>query len=92
MTDEDHKAHLYPFPFFIRRAAFIAATVFLFDYPLMQMYVHFVLTMATVAILANNSRAYESKGQRVVEVGTEFLMHLTCIVLSAFMDARVDGY
>ena len=90
VTDEDHKAHLYPFPFFIRRAAFIAATVFLFDYPLMQMYVHFVLTMVTVAILANNSRTYETKQQRVVEVGTEFLMHLTCIVLSAFMDARIN--
>ena len=90
VTDQDHKAHLYPFTFFMRRAAFIAATVFLFDYPLMQMYAHFVLTMTTMAILVNKSRAYETRKQRVVEVGTEFLMHLTCIAQSAFMDARIN--
>ena len=47
--------------FFWRRALFVATTVFLFDYPLMQMLAHYFLTMATVVVLANNPRTYDSR-------------------------------
>mmetsp|Transcript_21882 Transcript_21882/g.29288 ORF Transcript_21882/g.29288 Transcript_21882/m.29288 type:complete len:170 (+) Transcript_21882:728-1237(+) len=82
VSDDNQHAWLYPMAFFWRRCGFIAATIFLFDYPLMQMNVHYVLTMISVAILAYNRKAFESRGQFLVEVGSEFLLHVTSILLS----------
>ena len=62
LRDKDHLAGLYPMQFFWRRALFIAATVFLFDYPLMQMYAHFLLTMISIVILSTDKRAFDSIG------------------------------
>mmetsp|Transcript_20732 Transcript_20732/g.25371 ORF Transcript_20732/g.25371 Transcript_20732/m.25371 type:complete len:301 (-) Transcript_20732:1007-1909(-) len=87
VTDEDHAAHVYPFVFFLRRCAFIAATIYLFDYPVMQMNVQYLLTMVSICILANDSRVFESKSQRIVEIGSDLSMHFTCIMLCQFMSA-----
>ena len=77
--------------FFWRRALFIATTVFLFDWPLMQIYSHYFLTMLTVAILATNLRAFDSLGQTIIEVGSEFTMHMTSIMMSQFMNAAYSN-
>ena len=62
VEDIDHKAYLYPMLFFWRRLVFAFATVYLFSYPLMQMYVHLGLTMLTLILLMQNKRAFESQG------------------------------
>ena len=62
LRHDDHYAGAYPIQFFWRRALFIAVTVFLFDYPLMQMYAHFLLTMISIVILSIDDSAFESTG------------------------------
>ena len=70
---------------------FVATTIFLFDYPLMQMLAHYFLTMATVVVLANNPRTYETRSQRIVEVGSEFTLHMTSIMMTLFFNPVYDG-
>ena len=48
--------------FFWRRLIFIIVTVYLFDYPLMQMFVHFALNITMMAILLYDQSAFSSKG------------------------------
>ena len=50
-----HKVHRYPLAFFWRRIAFISATVFLLDYPLLQIVTNHVLTLATLIYLVNDT-------------------------------------
>jgi len=52
----------------------------------MQMLVHYGLTMLTVVILVSDRRAFERQAQRIVEVGSEFILHLSSILLAQFMD------
>ena len=90
IADKKHRAGLFPILFFWRRALFIVATVFLFDYPLMQMVAHIFLTMVTFSLLAYDSQAYELPSQRIVEVGSEFTLHMTSIMMSLFMNPAYD--
>ena len=46
----DHNAHLFPMAFFWRRTLFVAVTVFLFDWPSMQMAAHHVITVIMMVI------------------------------------------
>ena len=90
VEDLDHKAYLYPMLFFWRRVLFATATVYFFAYPLMQMYVHYFLTFATVILLVINKRAFESKAQRIVEVGSEFLLYACSMMLCQFMNREYN--
>ena len=76
--------------FFWRRLLFILVTVYMFDYPLMQMFSHHLLSMVTMAILLHDQGSFESKAQRNVEVGSELCLHLASIVMSQFMNVSVD--
>ena len=91
VTSDNHKAQFYPMIFFWRRLIFIIVTVYLFDYPLMQMFVHFALNITMMAILLYDERAFSSKGQRYVEIGSELGLHFTSIMLSLFMNASYDS-
>ena len=85
----DRKAHsveYFPLAFFTRRIVFAIATVYLHDSPKLQMAVHHVLTLATIVHLAYDKRTQVSQGFRLVEIGSEVLMHATCILLSQFGD------
>ena len=82
----DNKAYLYPLIFFWRRCGFIAATIYLFEYPLMQMFVHHFTTMLMVGILAVDLTSFVSKSQYIVEIGSEFFLHTTSILLSQNMN------
>ena len=80
-TRDDHKVHLFPILFFWRRTCFVIVTVFLFDYPALQMSAHYALTMLSATMLLADERAFESKLQRNVEAGSEFLMLFSSISL-----------
>ena len=58
--DKNHRVWFYVLLFFWRRTLFVAASVFLFDYPLMQMMAHYLLTGATIVLLTSNRRLFES--------------------------------
>ena len=60
VSRDDHRAQFYPMLFFWRRALFISATVYMFSYPLMQMYAHYALTMSTMIIMLSSNHAFES--------------------------------
>ena len=77
-----HRVQYFPLAFFIRRILFAIVTVYLNHCPKLQMAVHHVLTMATITHLAFEKRAQSTKGLRFVEIGSEVLMHMTCILLS----------
>ena len=80
----DHNAHLFPMAFFWRRTLFVAVTVFLFDWPSMQMAAHHVITVIMIALLVTDNTAYDSTSQKIIEVGSELLMHFTSIMLAQF--------
>ena len=46
------------------------------------MYAHHLLTMLLIVTLVYNNRTFVGKDQAIVEVGSEFLLHLTSIFLS----------
>ena len=62
ISRENSKAHLYPMAFFWRRSFFVIATVFLFDWPTMQMMAHILLTVAMVVLLISDKHGQESYG------------------------------
>ena len=86
VSKDDHRAQFYPLGFFWRRMLFIIITVYMFDYPLMQMIAHLSLTMVMMAFLVYDSQAFESKAQKYVEVGSELGLHFSSIMMSQFMD------
>ena len=51
-TTNYHKVWLFPLFFLVRRSAFIAITVFLFEYPALQMAAHQVITVPYMAYLS----------------------------------------
>ena len=46
--------------FFWRRCLFIIICVYLFKYPLLQMYAHLYLTIVSIAILSQDRTIFES--------------------------------
>ena len=85
VDDDDHKIWAFPIMFFYRRTLFIIATVYLLDYPFLQMVAHYVLTMLTLAYLAYDTRLFDSRSIKYVEIGSELLLHMFSISLTSFM-------
>ena len=56
------RLHLYNFVFLARRMLFICLTVFLFEYPALQMVAHWSLTLLTINFLAFDLGAFDSVG------------------------------
>ena len=75
---------LYPLAFFYRRTAFIVVTVYLFDYPAMQMILNQLLTLAMAAYLLHDRSLFESRSQKAVEVGSEVFFLMSCLFLQQF--------
>lgn len=88
VKNSDSRTFWFPISFFWRRAGFIIVTVYLFAHPVLQMSAHYALTIGMVAILVYDSRAFETLGQRLVEVGSEFTLLLSSILIAQFMDLR----
>jgi len=86
VQDKEHRAYLYPLAFFWRRILFAVATVYLLEHPALQIIVHYLLTMLMVVLLLWDGRAFESQSQRLVEIGSEFLLHLSSIMLAQFIN------
>lgn len=86
-----HNVQYFPPAFFIRRVAFASATVYLFESPQAQMIVHHILSMLTISHLAFDRWAQASTGFRMVEIGSELLLHFTCILLSQFSIASYSA-
>ncbi len=72
---------MHPLIFFYRRTLFIVVTVYLLDYPALQMSAHYVLTMCTVAYFGWNDRFFDDRPMKIVEIGSEFLLDCISIVL-----------
>ena len=92
VTSTNQRAYIYPVAFFWRRCLFALITIYLFDYPHMQMIAHHVLTVVYISILVYNPYTFETAEQKVIEVGSEGLMHFTSIFLSLFNVASFDKY
>ena len=61
VTSQDQKAYLYPIAFFWRRCLYAVITVYLFQWPQMQMIAHHALTVVYVSVLVYYPNAYDSK-------------------------------
>eukprot|EP00353_Schmidingerella_taraikaensis_P012373 CAMPEP_0185571574 /NCGR_PEP_ID=MMETSP0434-20130131/3613_1 /TAXON_ID=626734 ORGANISM="Favella taraikaensis, Strain Fe Narragansett Bay" /NCGR_SAMPLE_ID=MMETSP0434 /ASSEMBLY_ACC=CAM_ASM_000379 /LENGTH=362 /DNA_ID=CAMNT_0028187075 /DNA_START=218 /DNA_END=1303 /DNA_ORIENTATION=+ len=81
---EKHGSHRFPVAFFLRRLVFTVVTVYLLDYPAMQMIFQQLLTMAAIVHLAYDTRALSSSMQKIVEMGSEILLLLACTLLAQF--------
>jgi len=68
----------------LRRTAFIAVTVFMFEYPVLQMIVHQLLTMATLVYLCHGN-IFESQLRKCIEIFSEAMLLLSSIVLQNLM-------
>ena len=74
----DHRIMLYPLAFFYRRTVFIVITVFMFDYPALQMIVNQLLTLFMIVYLIYESHSlFANRSQQIVEVGSE-IGYLVC--------------
>ena len=90
VTVSDHKAQLYPIMFFWRRGLFVAATVYMFDHPVIQMSAHYLLTILTIIIYLKDRFGFDSPAQRFVEIGSEIAMLVISVMLAQFMDLSLD--
>jgi len=79
-----HNVQYFPLAFFVRRVVFACAAVYLFESPQVQMIVHHILSMLIMTHLAYDRWAQASTGFRMVEIGSEVLLHFTSILLSQF--------
>ena len=79
-----HRAWALPLAYFYRRTAFAIVTVFVFDWPNVQMIVHIVLTLATCIYLLRDSRVYLAKEYMAVELMTEFLLLFTSATMQQY--------
>ena len=82
---ENHHVWLYPIIFLYRRVIFMAATVFLIDWPSMQMIVHQLLTLASIAYVSYNGKMFLSKTQQYVEISSEVILLITSALLQQVM-------
>ena len=80
-TVDTIRVWIYPVSYFCRRTIFIGASVFLLDHPNMQMIMHQFLTMATLVYLCYDSRMFENRSQKSIEIVTEILLLLVSILL-----------
>lgn len=82
--DKNHRIMLYPIAFFYRRTIFVAVTIYLFDYPAMQMIVNQVITLAMAGFLLHETSLFASRSQKIVEVGSEVFFLISCLFLQQF--------
>ena len=80
-SKRDHRVWLYPSTFFYRRFVFICATVFLLEKPDMQVVVHQVLTVLTIAYISFDEHKFVDKPQRFIEITSEMLLLLTTLFI-----------
>lgn len=80
-----------PLAFFFRRSLFTCISVFLFNSPEIQMIVNQCLIMAYIVYLANDSAKFETRSLAFVEIGTETLLLLVCIILQQLTDPRLSS-
>ena len=85
-SKQDHYLWLYPMVFFWRRTFYIVITVYLFDWPGVQVQAHLVLSLISAGILAVDPSAFESTAQKMMEVGSEALLLFSSICLAQFTD------
>ena len=69
--------------YFARRTIFIFASIFLFDWPYMQLFVHQALTLATLSYMARMSRNFKNKRHFQTEFTTELLLLFHSFLLVA---------
>ena len=72
---------LYPLLWMLRRSIFMAITIFLFDYPILQFAANYFLSMAYIAYLVHQKALYEDGKRRFVEVFTEFMILTSTVLL-----------
>ena len=84
-TLDERNVWIYPITFFCRRTTFIAATVFLFEYPNMQMLVHQSLTLANLVYISIDNRMFADKCTRFIEIISEILLLLVSVLLQQFL-------
>ena len=80
LATHDHRAWLAPIAFFLRRLLFVIIAVHLFDKPLMQLFAHQALVMATVVYMVHDGRAWRDKGLIWVEVGSEMALMMMTVL------------
>jgi len=73
---------VFPLVFFYRRTFFIIATVFMFDYPTIQMIVNQTLSFGVVVYLVSDRQQFETTLQKIIELGTETLYFCTSLFLT----------
>ena len=74
-------AYIYPMAFLWRRTAFIVITVWLFEYPVLQMAVHIWLSLFNLCLLAGLKENFTTKQRLFVELFVEGMSILACIWL-----------
>lgn len=86
--DEGHSMHVYQVLFFLRRGLFVVATVYLFDYPHLQMIVHQMLTLTFGVYIVRDTQMYATRSQKMIEIGSEFILHCISITLSQYLNVK----
>ena len=86
VTQKNHKLHLLPILFFWRRLAFMVATIFLFNHPILQMYLHYLLILLTIFAMGHQCLAFEEQSRKVIEIGSEYFLLTTSAWLALFMN------
>lgn len=84
-------SYMFPLVFFFRRTFFIIATVYLFDYPSIQVILNSVLSFATLVYLVYDKNQYATTSQRVIELCTEALFLSASLFMAQFLDARYSS-
>ena len=91
-VDNGSNVWLYPLFFFLRRTAFVAVTIYLFAFPSLQMLSHQLLTLGMLLYLCWDDQMFETTSQKIVEIGSEYLMLGTCVFLAQFQYIDNDEY
>ena len=76
-----HDEYWMPIVLFHRRTLFTFATIYLFNYPNVQMIVNMLLTMLVSFYLAADMRRFTQKSLALLEVGSEILFLSACLFL-----------
>lgn len=74
----NHRLWVFPLCFFYRRTVFALLTIYMFEKPNMQMIVHQFMSLLTIVYLARDQQRFLNKAIRLVEIGTEMLLLVTC--------------
>ena len=80
-AERNHQVWSFPLVYFYRRTFFVLGTVFLFDYPSIQMMLHQLLSLAMLAYLLSDHYMYTWFTHRFVEISTEALLLLVSTLM-----------